>query len=258
MSSLVLLPVEIHGRIADFITSTRDLSHYLLLCRGIFGEVERRLYRSIRLTKYEPHIFAAFIQGLLKNSHRPLLAREFSIHSVKPIPREVVSQLASSLARMTRLTHLTIIGSKLDFYEFKRRRYRFKLQRFEFLGSAPGPDGSITGFLISQPSISILAASVYIPNEPVPSYFLPNLKVLRGSICFGKVVLPHLPLTVERLHWSPGYVFETRESYLALRILKLSASENLFNFPLATMCPNLTYLEIAAEYSVSSMTSNRP
>ena len=49
-----------------------------------------------------------------------------------------------------------------------------------------------------------------------------------GFILLGQAVLPHLPLTVERLHWHPGYVFESGGSYLALRVLKLPASENLF------------------------------
>ena len=261
MSSLALLPVEIHGRVADFITSTHDLSHYLLLCRGIFGEVERRLYRSIRLTKYEPHIFAAFIQGLLDNPHRPLVVREFSIRSkLIQVLQDFIPQLASALALMTNITHLCLTAPNFQFKDFTLNNYPFKLKRLEYSTlSSFRHDESLPNFLISQPSRTNLAVTLYIPTERMPPYFLPtNLKILRGSVFVGTTARPYLPVTVERLHWIPeGYhVFRSGHLHLVLRVLKLSSDP--FAFHLATICPNLIYLEFMPKYSVSDAASVQP
>ena len=234
------LPIEIHGRISDFVESPHDLFHYLQTCRSAFGEIERRLYRRIHLKTYDSRISDGFIQGLLHSHQRCFLIREFVLS-----PDDCIPNLVSTLSVMANLTYLHIrvsdLGSARDLLSLKDS---FKLKRFTWLDSPfiYFDIQPLTDFLVSQPSITQLYIPIYTPIRPMPLTTLPNLKIVHGPALLVRETLPGRD--VERLRWTsqqfPDYFISTHP-YVALRVLKLNTYSKSFELP--TMCPNLRYLE---------------
>ena len=246
-------PLEIHGQISDRLSSGRDLYAYLRTCRAIFGEVERRLYRKIRLEHCELQKFDGFIQGLSNNPHLLRFVGELWL-SFEYIQDEIVPQLTLALAGMVGLTYLHLDINNLRFSQLLHQNYTFRLKRFEYAPSDPdithNYNEPLTSFLTSQSSIKHLDIAIHSSLIPLPHTALPNLRVLCGTALLARSVMPGR--AVERLYWtSPGSSSHrlSDHAYLALKVLKLFTQPISFAL---VKCLNLQYLEFrVSSYSVS-------
>ena len=248
------LPLEIHGRIAAFVSSPHSLVKYLLTSKWIFPEVERQLYRSIHIQTSRLSIVSGLLRGFLDNPSRSPSTIELSItiSSHLILSPDDTYRLASALATMTNLIALHLAVNELEISSLKHENFPFKLQKFSFsadpyeqLDCIPLKD-----LLVSQPSIRHLDVAIFTFPDPLPPDTIPNLETLRGPASLGQALLPGRP--VERLHWAaPGYAsyFISERPYLSLQVLKLDTTPK--EFQLARMCPNLLYLEFQVYHSVS-------
>ena len=252
MSEPPALPVEIHGRIASFVNSSRDLLNYSRISSGLRREIERRLYHNICLRDGQRERFNGFFRGL---DHRPyllLFVHKFTLNLESEMEiEELVPRLGSALAAMTNLKHLHLGIPDFNFGKLEINSFKFQLESLR-LRSINYGDRVVGSFLLNQSSITALHVSSCSNTDPLPSTCLPRINVLTCPASLGRRLLPSR--SIERLHWtSPsGFTteyFTSQAPHVSLKVLEVEAEPSVFGLP--TTCPNLRYLEIHVTTSVS-------
>ena len=238
-----MLPVELYGLIAEQVEVQPDLVSLLQASRTTLAEVERVLYRSIRLTKYRPASFNQLLNVLLSNPRRASLVHHLRLHFAYGFgpEKDSVELLSSVLRRLVNLVRLELKSISLDLVDLASS-CTFRLQRFGYYVDKI-TDPSLPIFLRSQPHLLHVSLPNYIGEMDVQQCS-GNLQRLTTLECSGHLANKLLPgRSVERLSlWNWDSLPIYAGCYPSLRALKLQMGLDSLNW--AMFCPNLRFLAL--------------
>ena len=242
------LPVELYVPIAEY-AEKKDLVSLMLVSRLLHSEVERVLYREIKLgvDSERYHVSRAAFYNLSSSPRTAQYVVRLGIKfSAFVGSADAPKMVSAALQQMVNLRHFTLVVSgRAASLQDLTRGCTFQLRYIEY-HNHDDDSAYLPTFFALQPQIEHVRIPYY-PRASILSSALPRLRIIDGPQYLAEALLENRSRPITRLIWqSSGSELKIHAPFPHLKVLKVREADDLSTLDLGapSTAPNLRFLKV--------------